>query len=152
LNRTQAGAAYLIYGKAAFNATSLMATSTLSTTTTSSKIMTILSNIEESTTQTTELTNQLTPARTASGGSGTVISAAVGGIAGGLALAGCLAAVGFYAYRKKSGANQSSNPASNNDSVALQDKNSVSTRSNYGRIDELKKNEKEYDDVPKLEI
>jgi hypothetical protein len=87
-----------------------------------------------------------------SGVKGTVIGAAAGGVAGGITLTACLAAIGFYAYRKKLGANQSSNSASNNDSVALKDKNTAITRSNYGKIDENKKNEKEYEEVPKLEI
>jgi hypothetical protein len=93
-----------------------------------------------------------------SGENGTVIGAAVGGTVGGLALAGCLAAVGFYAYRKKNHANQSNNTALTDQTASFKTTDSYQqlplapAQPNYGKIDATKKIENEYDEVPKLEI
>jgi hypothetical protein len=171
MSRIYAGAAYLIYGKSADNVTSLMkplstktttgtslsinrspSTGSLGTTPSSANSMGSTTLRSGDATTTADIHAQAATTGENSGVNGTVIGDAVGGAVGGIALTACLAAVGFYAYRKKSGANQSSNSASNNESVALKDKNTVTARSNYGRIDEMKKTENEYENVPKLEI
>jgi hypothetical protein len=179
LNRTNAGAAYLIYGKAAFNKTTQVATSTLSTAVTttisspspiisSSTIVSTMSRTTNSSTaSSTSMTGLLTTAvngtptqntkagSSSGGNTGTVIGAAAGASVFGLAA--CLGAVGFYAYRKKSKANKAE---LNKTDVAMQDKDRVSEQqnrvvsqqSNYGKIDENKKTENEYDRPTKLEI
>jgi hypothetical protein len=173
LNRTAAGAAYIIYGKAASN-TIQVATSTLpkvatttftGTTSMNSLVMTAVNGTttsnqsgttkNSSSSAVTETQTQDTKADTSSGNTGTVIGAAVGASVFGLAA--CLGAVGFYAYRKKSKATKAE---LNKTDVALQDKNNVSEQENrivslqsdYGKIDEMKNTEKEYDHPTKLEI
>jgi hypothetical protein len=95
--------------------------------------------------------------------SDTVIGAAAGGVAGGIALTTCLGAIGFYACRKKSRATKPTNTESTKSDIALQDKANENKRQaqyqrasvaqkNYREIDATKKTEKEYENVPKLEI
>jgi hypothetical protein len=98
-----------------------------------------------------------------------VIGAAAAG-AGGFALAVCLGTIGFYAYRKKSQANKLiSNTPVNKPEIALKhtenyqqipiagsnqktQRTQRTVQSDYGKIDATKKTEKEYENVPKLEI
>jgi hypothetical protein len=169
LNRSRAGAAYLIYSsvflaanttvkipllttaKTSFT-TVLTTPSTTISTTTFGSTLTTTTNSMITTSAVTDPSTQLTPAHTVSSNANSTVIEAVAGSVGGFALAACLGAIGFYACRKKSGVNQSRNAAANIDNVGLKDKSTITARPNYGKIDELKKNEKEYDDVPKLEI
>jgi hypothetical protein len=205
VNRAQAGAAYLIYGKSAITPTSLMrmpstkttagttvsintlpstislgimpssaiTTTTMATgvtiataTTASTVSMTVssltgattmaarqtlpplpsdsrvtsansgssesLAGSGESTTRLIETPTQTMAAGGNSGISGTVIGAAAGSVGGGLALAACLAGVGFYACRKKSRSTKSNEAAKQAPGVALKDKQVKS--SEYGPI------------------
>jgi hypothetical protein len=86
-----------------------------------------------------------------------------GAAAGGFCLAACLGAIGFYAYRKKSSINQSTNAELNKGDIALQDKNKasdreeqsdrvVAVRPNYSQIDEVKKTQNEYDRPTTLKL
>ena len=108
-----------------------------------------------------------------SGTNGTVIGIAAG-VAGVVSLGACAAAIGFYAYHKKSKVNkQSDNAILSEPSTMLQDKKSMqggeyaqinlknvdqsdniipSGNSNYVRVDEIKNPENQYDHAPKLEI
>jgi uncharacterized protein HemX len=116
----------------------------------------------------TEGPTQALKASSSSRNTGTVIGAAVG--AGALGLAACLGAIGFYAYRKKSQANKSgSNATVNTAEITLKNTENYqqipiagsnqktqrtqrTVQSDYGKIDATKKTEKEYENVPKLEI
>jgi hypothetical protein len=116
VNRSSAGAAYLIYGKLAPTSTSLMTTPSTHTTTvaatssirtspsTSAQSETVRES-GESTTMVTEAPIPTISSGKNSGVSGTVIGAAAG--AGGLALAAYLVAIGFYACRRKPGSTKS---------------------------------------------
>jgi hypothetical protein len=102
-----------------------------------------------STTMVTETPIQTISIGENSGVSSTVIGAAAG--AGSFALLVSVAAAGFFACRKKSQSN-------NENGIALQDNNNLSEqqnstvvpRTNYGKIDETKKIENEYDHPPQF--
>jgi hypothetical protein len=109
------------------------------------------------------------------GNKGSIIAATVGG---GMVLASCLAAIGFYAHRKKAEANKTNNVISNEQDTALKDIENYQQipiaspnqqaqneygiyviaddkhveESKYAKIDEIKKDEKQYDNAPKLEL
>jgi hypothetical protein len=111
-------------------------------------------------------------------GSRNSIGIAAGAAAGAIAFASCLAAVGFYAYRKITRAKEVNSAIPDAKAVALKNvdtyqqipiapanqqpqneysiftppENKPREESKYAKIDETKKTEKEYDDVPKLEI
>jgi hypothetical protein len=79
----------------------------------------------------------------------------IGAAIGGFTLAACLGAIGFYAYRKKSNTNESTKASSVSEDISLQDKvqdRNIAMQENYRKIDEIKKTEEQYDDMPKLEI
>jgi hypothetical protein len=150
-NRSAAGKAYLIYGKAAFNTMQTTLLTLPAAVITASSHSGTTNNLTNSVA--TEPSTHDTQAGVTSGNTGTLIGAAVGASIFGLAA--CLGAIGFYSYRKKSKATKAELNKSN---VALQDKTNVSEQehrivspqSDYGKIDEMKKTEKEYDYPPQF--
>jgi hypothetical protein len=123
----------------------------------------------------TEGPTQALKASSSSRNTGTVIGAAVG--AGALGLAACLGAIGFYAYRKKSQANKSGSNATVNTAeitlkntenyqqipiagvnqqsengygIIVAENNQPPEESKYAKIDATKKTEKEYDHPPQF--
>jgi hypothetical protein len=174
---------FLLTASTAFNASAFSTSSNMH----SSSIGTILPETSSqhfsSSITATEINNTKTQTTASSQpqvttASGNSIGIAAGAAAGAIAFASCLAAVGFYAYRKITRAKEVNSAIPDAKAVALKNvenyqqmqiadpnqqsqnqygsyvstTNKSAVESKYGKIDETKKTENEYNDIPKLEI
>jgi hypothetical protein len=163
LSRSIAGAAYLIYGSVVSQVTPALTTTQASTVSPSTSISlsasgltphtdSTISPIRITNTRATKPSNTSLPRAESQNIVGPVVGAVVGVAALGASLLG---AVGFFVYRKRSRANQSTISGSNNSDTALKNQNSANEldqqnttaakQAKYRAVDETKKSAREYD-------